>query len=107
LRRDHVLRAVDVLRAFRAEEREDAAAGGKRRPFRGGPLIHILFFITPLFTAASPRLAPFLLPVVAVVLMIAALRRGPAWRHLLRPNAALIALLAVAAYAGLSAIWAA
>jgi hypothetical protein len=84
-----------------------SAAGGNGRPFRGGPLIHILFFITPLFTAASPRLAPFLLPVVAVVLMIAALRRGLPWRHLLRPNAALIALLAVAAYAGLSAIWAA
>jgi hypothetical protein len=39
-----------------------SAAGGNGRPFRGGPLIHILFFITPLFTAASPRLAPFLLP---------------------------------------------
>ena len=34
-----------------------SAAGGNGRPFRGGPLIPILFFITPLFTAASPRLA--------------------------------------------------
>lgn len=84
-----------------------SAAGGNGRPFRGGPLIPILFFITPLFTAASPRLAPFLLPVVAAVLMIAALRRGLPWRDLLKPNAALIALVAVAAYAGLSAIWAA
>src|SRR5262249_38293105 len=72
-----------------------------------GPLIPILFFITPLFTAASPRLAPFLLPIVAVLLVIAALRRGLPWRDLLRPNAALIAPAAVAAYAGLSAIWAA
>ena len=80
---------------------------GNGRPFRGGPLIPILFFITPLFTAASPRLAPFLLPIVAVVLMIAALRRGLPWRDLLKPNAALVALVAVAAYAGLSAIWAA
>jgi hypothetical protein len=84
-----------------------SAAGGNGRPFRGGPLIPILFFVTPLFTAASPRLAPFLLPVVAAVLMIAALRRGLPWRDLLKPNAALIALVAVAAYAGLSAIWAA
>jgi len=84
-----------------------SVAGGNERPFRGGPLIPILFFITPLFTAASPRLAPFLLPVVAAALMIAALRRGLPWRDLLKPNAALIALVAVAAYAGLSAIWAA
>ena len=84
-----------------------SAAGGNGRPFRGGPLIPILFFISPLFTAASPRLAPFLLPIVAVVLMIAALRRGLPWRDLLKPNAALVALVAVAAYAGLSAIWAA
>jgi len=84
-----------------------SAAGGNGRRFHGGPLIPILFFITPLFTAASPRLAPFLLPIVAVVLMIAALRRGLPWRDLLKPNAALVALVAVAAYAGLSAIWAA
>jgi ABC-type multidrug transport system fused ATPase/permease subunit len=75
--------------------------------FRGGPLIPILFFITPLFTAASPRTAPFFLPIVAAVLMIAALRRGLPWRDLLKPNAALFALLAVSGYAGLTAIWAA
>ena len=84
-----------------------SAAGDNRRTFRGGPFIPILFFITPLFTGASPRLAPFLLPVVAGVLIIAALRRGFPWRELLRPNAALIALIAVAVYAALSAIWAA
>jgi O-Antigen ligase len=84
-----------------------SAAGGNGMPFRGGPLIPILFFITPLITAASPRTAPFFLPIVAAVLMIAALRRGLAWRDLLTPNAALFALLAVSAYAGVSAIWAA
>jgi ABC-type multidrug transport system fused ATPase/permease subunit len=84
-----------------------SAAGGNGMPFRGGPLIPILFFITPLFTAASPRTAPFFLPIVAAVLMIAALRRGLPWRDLLKPNAALFALLAVSAYAGLTAIWAA
>jgi O-antigen ligase len=84
-----------------------SAAGGNGMPFRGGPLIPILFFITPLFTAASPRTAPFFLPIVAALLMIAALRRGLPWRNLLKPSAALFALLAVSAYAGLSAIWAA
>jgi hypothetical protein len=63
-----------------------SAAGGNGRPFRGGPLIPILFFITPLFTAASPRTAPFFLPIVAAVLMIAALRRGLPWRDLLKPR---------------------
>jgi O-antigen ligase len=84
-----------------------SAAGGNGMPFRGGPLIPILFFITPLFTAASPRTAPFFLPIVAALLMVVALRRGLPWRDLLKPNAALFALLAVSAYAGLSAIWAA
>lgn len=84
-----------------------SAAGGNGMTFRGGPLIPILFFITPLFTAASPRTAPFFLPIVAAVLMIAALRRGLPWRDLLKPNAALFALLAVSGYAGLTAIWAA
>ena len=63
-----------------------SAAGGNGMPFRGGPLIPILFFITPLFTAASPRTAPFFLPIVAAVLMIAALRRGLPGRDLLKPK---------------------
>ncbi|HET7852413.1 MAG TPA: O-antigen ligase family protein [Methyloceanibacter sp.] len=84
-----------------------SAAAGDGMPFRGGPLIPILFFITPLFTAASPRTAPFFLPIIAALLIIAALRRGLPWRDLLKPNAALFALLAVSAYAGLTAIWAA
>jgi O-antigen ligase len=84
-----------------------SAAGDTRRFFRGGPLIPILFFITPFFTGASPRLAPFLLPLLAAALIVAARRRGLPWRELLQPNPALIGLIAVAAYAGLSAIWAA
>src|SRR6476646_531789 len=72
-----------------------------------GPLIPTLFFICPLFTAAAPRLAPFFLPLIAVVLIGAALRRGLPWRELLRPNAALAALIAVALFASLSALWAA
>ena len=83
-----------------------SAAGRDGETFRGGALIPVLFFITPLFTAAAPRLAPFFLPIVATVLIIVALRRGLPWRELLRPNAAMAALIAVALYAGLSAIWA-
>ncbi len=88
------------------EGRMTSAAGGNGETFRGGALIPILFFITPLFTAAAPRLAPFFLPIVASVLIIVALRRGLPWRELLQPNAAMAALIAVALYAGLSAIWA-
>ena len=83
-----------------------SAAGRDGETFRGGALIPVLFFITPLFTAAAPRLAPFFLPIVATVLIIVALRRGLPWRELLQPNAAMAALIAVALYAGLSAIWA-
>ena len=88
------------------EGRMSSAAGRNGETFRGGALIPVLFFITPLFTAAAPRLAPFFLPIVAFVLIVAALRRGLPWRELLRPNAAMAALIAVALYAGLSAIWA-
>ena len=88
------------------EGRMSSAAGGNGQSFRGGALIPILFFITPLFTAASPRLAPFLLPIVAALLIIVALRRGLPWRELLQPNATMAALIAVGLYAALSAIWA-
>ena len=83
-----------------------SAAGGNGQSFRGGALIPILFFITPLFTAAAPRLAPFFLPIVAFVLIVVALRRGLPWRELVQPNAAMAALIAVGLYAALSAIWA-
>lgn len=83
-----------------------SAAAANGITFRGGALIPTLFFITPLFTAAAPRLAPFLLPIVAATLIIAALRRGLPWRELWQPNAAMAALIAVALYAALSAIWA-
>src|SRR5262249_11124717 len=72
-----------------------------------GRLIRALFFVTPLFTAASPRLTPFFLPVIAILLIGSAIRCGLSWRELLKPNPALGALPAVAFYAGLSAIWAA
>jgi hypothetical protein len=84
--------------------RSAASRDGK---FRGRPLIPVLFFATPLLTAVAPRLAPFLLLILAIVLIVAVLRRGLAWRALLEPNPAMMALAALAAYAVLSAIWAA
>jgi O-antigen ligase len=84
-----------------------SAARHDAEPFRGGPLIPILFFIIPLLTAIAPRLAPFLLLILVLVLIVAGLRRGVPWRALFQPNAAMIALAAVASYAALSAIWAA
>ena len=84
-----------------------SSAAGGNGAFRGGPLIPVLFFITPLFTAAAPRLAPFFLAIVASLLIVVALRRGLPWRELLQRNTAMTALIAAAIYAGLSAIWAA
>ena len=84
-----------------------SAAVRMDRVSRGAPLITALLFIGPLFTAASPRLSPFFLAVIGLTLIVAALRRGLPWRDLLQPNAALIALIAVALYAALSAVWAA
>lgn len=83
------------------------SAASRAGEFRGGALIPVLFFVTPLLTAVAPRLAPFLLLILAIVLIVAALRRGLAWRALLEPNPAMMALAAFAAYAALSAIWAA
>lgn len=83
-----------------------SAARHDAEPFRGGPLIPILLFITPLLTAIAPRLAPFLLLILASVLIVAGLRRGVPWRALVQPNAAMIAFAAVAAYAAVSTIWA-
>ncbi len=74
---------------------------------RGGALISALFFLSPLLTAAAPRLSPFFLPIIGLALIVVALRRGLDWRELLKPNAALIALVVVALYTGLSAAWAA
>lgn len=71
------------------------------------PLVTALFFLTPFLTAVAPRLAPFMLPLIAAALIGMALRGGLDWRELVRPNHALIALVAFALYAMLSAIWAA
>jgi O-antigen ligase len=71
-----------------------------------GPLIPFLYFIVPILTAITPRFSPFLLLLLAFVLIVAALRRGLSLRALVKPNAAMLALIAVALCAALSAAWA-
>ncbi len=84
-----------------------SAVGRMREVSRSAPLITSLFFIGPLVTAASPRTSPFFLMVIGLTLIVAAPRRGVDWHALLKPNAALFALLALALYTCLSAAWAA
>ena len=71
-----------------------------------GPLIPALYFLVPVLTAMAPRLTPFLLLLLAVVLVAAALRRGAAFRALIVPNAGMLALVALGFYAALSSAWA-
>jgi O-antigen ligase len=71
-----------------------------------GVLLLGLFFLSPLVTAAIPRLAPVLFFVVGLALIAAALRRASNWRQLLQPNTALAACLLVALYTLLNAAWA-
>jgi O-antigen ligase len=84
-----------------------SAAGRAGQPPKSAPLISTLFFLAPLATAVAPRLAPFFLPIIGLVLIVGALRRRVAWRELVQPNTALIGLVSVALYAILSATWAA
>src|SRR5262245_3298057 len=71
-----------------------------------GPLIPFLYFIVPLLTASTPRFSPFLLLLPAFVVIVKGLRRVLPLHALIKPNAAMVALLAVALYAALSAAWA-
>jgi O-antigen ligase len=84
-----------------------SADGRAGEPLKSAPLISTVFFVAPLATAIAPRLTPFFLPIIGLALIAAALRQRVAWRLLVQPNAALIALGAVALYAALSTIWAA
>jgi O-antigen ligase len=93
---------------IRDEGLMSSSAVGRMSEFsRSTPLITALFFIGPLVTVASPRTSPFFLGVIGLTLIVTALRRGVDWRALLKPNAALFALLALALYTCLSAVWAA
>jgi O-antigen ligase len=71
------------------------------------PVIVTLCFLSPLLTAIAPRLAPFFLLAIGIVLIVAARLRGYDWRGLLELNPALLALCVVALYTCLSSLWAA
>jgi hypothetical protein len=72
---------------------------------KGRLITSVLFFLSPLVTSAVPLLTWLFLPLIAIALSVPALRRG-AWRELIQPNAALIALLLVTLYVLLNATWA-
>lgn len=74
---------------------------------QGGFVAPAVFFISPLIAAVVPRLSWLALCLIAITLIALYLKRGGAWRELVRPNAVLSALVAVAAFALLSAVWAA
>src|SRR5688500_17592891 len=81
------------------------AAGRAAPATRRAPLLTALFFLAPSLTAIAPRLAPFLFLLVGLTLIVRALRRGRSWRSFLTPSVAFFALVAVALYAFLSALW--
>lgn len=74
---------------------------------QGSVVLPAVFLVSPLIASVSPRLSWLCLSLIAVTLIALFLKRGGAWRELVRPDAAFLALLAVAAYALLSAVWAA
>jgi len=99
---------LETLRSGAEGRMSSSVPSRVARPATSGvPLIASLFFLSPFLTAAAPRLSPFFLAIIGLVLIAEALRRGLDWRALLKPNAALIALIVVALYSGLSAAWAA
>jgi hypothetical protein len=70
-------------------------------------LLPALFFLSPLLTCIAPNLCFVFLAVLCAALIVSALLRGVSWKALLPPNAALAALLSLAAYAFIAALWSA
>ena len=77
------------------------------RSQKSGYTIPVLFFLSPLLTAAVPQLTWLFLPLIAIALCISFWRGGGDWRQLLQPNLAVGAVLLVVLYVVISAIWAA
>ena len=73
-------------------------------------LFAVLFFLAPLITAIVPRLTPAMLALVAITIIVAALRQRAEnrirWNDLLTPSAAFLACLAFSLYVFLNAFWA-
>ena len=74
-----------------------------RARFAQSVLLPALFFISPLATSVAPRLTPFVIAIIATVLIGAAVRRGVQWRELLPRQPALAACLLFGAYVLLTA----
>jgi O-antigen ligase len=70
-------------------------------------IIPILFFLSAAVTSVAPLVTWLFLSLIAIALSLPVLRRPSGWRHLIEPNAALIAFLLVALYVFLSTTWAA
>ncbi len=80
------------------------AIGAERKPKSG--LFTSLFFLAPLITAIVPRLSPALLTLIALTVIVAALRQGLRWRELLEPSAAFLGCFAFSIYVYVNASWA-
>jgi len=65
-----------------------------------------ILFLGPLVTSAASRLTWLFFPLTAVALIVPYLRRGNDWRHLIWPTTDVVAVLLVAAYVLLGALWA-
>ena len=76
-------------------------------PDRRTVLLPLVFFISPLATSVAPRLTPFFVAILGISLIVAAMRRGMAWRGFLTRSVALTACLAFAAYVLINATWSA
>jgi hypothetical protein len=50
------------------------------------PIIPAIFFLSPLVSSAVPRLTWLFLPLIAIALIVPALRRGTDWRQLIQPK---------------------
>jgi len=59
------------------------------------------------FTTAVPRITWLFLPLIALSLILAAVKRGGEWRQLIQPDPALVACLLLTGYILLNASWAA
>jgi O-antigen ligase len=74
--------------------------------YRGNEsLVPTLFFVSPLATSVAPRLTPFLFAIVAITLIVAAVRKGAPWRELLPRTPALSACLLLATYVCVNSTW--
>jgi O-antigen ligase len=71
-----------------------------------GRFVAPTLFLSPLVTSAASRLTWLFFPLTAVALIVPYLRRGNDWRHLIWPTTDVVAVLLVAAYVLLGALWA-